>query len=83
MRMRKFIFLATGLGSVSFFLPIKASAFCPVCIVATGSLMGIFRWLGVDDAIVGLWLGGFILSVSMVFNNFLIKKEKKIKFQLF
>lgn len=78
-----FIFLAAGLSSVLFFLPIKALAFCPMCVVATGAFLGIFRWLGVDDTIIGLWLGGFILSISMVFNNFLIKKGKKKRFQFF
>lgn len=77
-----FIFL-WGLVFASIFLPVKALAFCPMCVVATGSLLGVFRWLGVDDTIIGLWLGGFVLSVSMVFNNFLIKKGKRIRFQLF
>lgn len=77
-----FIFLL-GLGSILIFSPIKALAFCPMCIIATGTFLGIFRWLGVDDTIIGLWLGGFILSISMVLNNFLIKRGKKIKFQLF
>lgn len=78
-----FIFLAAGLSSFLFFLPTKALAFCPMCVVATGTFLGIFRWLGVDDTIIGLWLGGFILSISMVFNNFLIRKGKRIRFQLF
>lgn len=76
-----FIFLR-GLVFASIFLPIKALAFCPLCVVTTGTFLGIFRWLGVDDTIIGLWLGGFILSISMVFNNFLIKKGKRIRFQL-
>ena len=78
-----FVLLTTGLSSILSFLPNRALAFCPVCVVATGTFLGIFRWLGVDDTIIGLWLGGFILSVSIVLNNFLIRKGKKIKFQLF
>ncbi|MDP3093884.1 MAG: hypothetical protein Q8N16_03930 [bacterium] len=78
-----FVLLTTGLSSILSFLPVKALAFCPLCVVATGTFLGIFRWLGVDDTIIGLWLGGFILSVSMVLNNFLIRKGKRIKFQLF
>lgn len=78
-----FIILAAGFSSISLLLPNKVLAFCPMCIVATGTFMGIFRWLGVDDTIVGLWLGGFILSISVVLNNFLIKKGKKIGCQLF
>ncbi|MFH0791595.1 MAG: hypothetical protein V1905_00015 [bacterium] len=72
-----------GLAFASIFLPIKALAFCPLCVVATGTLTALFRWLGVDDAIIGLWLGSFILSASMMLNNFLIRKGKKIRFQSF
>lgn len=72
-----------GLGAILTFFPIKALAFCPLCVVATGALAGFFRWLGVDDTIIGFWFGGFIFSISMVLNNFLIKKGKRRKFQLF
>jgi len=77
----RFIFL-WGLISVLFFLPIRILAFCPMCVIATGTFLGIFRWLGVDDTIIGLWLGGFLLSSSIVFNKFLIKKWKAGKFRL-
>lgn len=80
---RRILIFFGGVISVLSFLPIKALAFCPVCVVATGTFLGIFRWLGVDDTIIGLWLGGFILSISMVLNNILIRRGKKIKFQLF
>jgi len=77
-----FIFLL-GLGFILIFFPVKALAFCPLCVVATGTLTGFFRWLGVDDAIIGLWLGAFILSASVVFNNFLIRKGRRVRFRLF
>lgn len=64
-------------------LPLKAFAFCPLCIVATGAFTGLFRWLGVDDTIVGLWLGGFTLSSVVLINNFLKKWNKRIPLQLF
>jgi len=51
--------------------------------VATGFFLGIFRWLGVDDTIIGLWIGAFIFSVAVLFANFLIRKKIKIPFQLF
>ena len=76
-----FVFLL-GLGSILIFFPIKALAFCPLCVVTTGTFAALLRWLGVDDTIIGLWLGGLILSASMVFNNFLIKRGKRIRFQL-
>ncbi len=72
-----------GLGSLLIFFPIKALAFCPLCVVATGAFTGFLRWLGVDDTIIGLWFGGFILSASIAFNNFLVKKGKITRFQLF
>ncbi len=80
--LKSHLILLAGLGSALTLAPAKALAFCPLCVVATGAFTGVFRWLGVDDAIIGLWLGGFTLSISMLFNNFLIKRGKKIKFQL-
>lgn len=77
-----YIGLLPGLPALLFF-PLKALAFCPMCVIATGALTGLFRWLGVDDAIIGLWLGSFITSLAIVLNNFLVKKQIKIKFQLF
>lgn len=41
----------------------KAQAVCPVCTVAVGAGVGLSRWLGVDDTITGLWLGGAIVSL--------------------
>lgn len=41
-----------------------ARAMCPICTVAVGAGIGLSRWLGIDDAITGLWVGG--LTVSMI-----------------
>lgn len=49
---------------------------CPICVIGTGILMEFFRWLGVDDIIVGLWLGGFTLSSVLMINKYLSKKLK-------
>lgn len=70
-----------AIGSV-LLLPFKALAFCPLCVVATGACLWLARWLGIDDSIVGLWIGGFAASTAMFLNNFLIKKGKTIRFQL-
>lgn len=72
-----------GLGSALIFFPIKALAFCPVCVVATGAVTAWLRWLGIDDTIIGLWFGGFLFSVSIMLNSFMIRKGKNIRFQLF
>lgn len=70
------------LGFVLLALPRQSWAFCPLCVAGTGAGVGFFRWLGVDDTIIGLWLGGFIVSVSTWLNKYLTGKEIKIKFQL-
>ena len=74
-----FIFLLSSF----LFLPLRAFAFCPACLVAIGTATGVFRWLGVDDSIIGLWIGGFIFSLSIFLSNLLIRKVGKIKFQSF
>jgi len=60
-------------------LPAEAFAFCPLCAVATGILTGFFRWLGVDDTIIGLWLGAFLTSSSILLANYLAQKKWGIK----
>lgn len=46
-------------------LPVSAHALCPVCAIAAGTGIGLFRHFGVDDAITGLWLGGFTVSLIL------------------
>lgn len=72
---QKFLFLLIFvLGFIAFALPRQILAFCPVCVVTTGTGVGLFRWLGVDDTIIGLWIGGFVISIS-------VWLSKKIKLQ--
>lgn len=44
---------------------------CPVCTVAVGAGVGVSRWFGVHDAIIGIWIGGFLLALSWWMNSFL------------
>ena len=39
---------------------------CPVCAVAVGFGLGLSRWLKIDDAISGLWIGALIVSLSFI-----------------
>jgi len=57
--------------------PASASAICPVCTIAVGAGLGISRWLGIDDAVSGVWVGGIILSSSFWFIDWLEKKNFK------
>ena len=64
---------------VSLLLPFlfasPVNAFCPLCTVAVASGVGFSRSLGIDDTIVGLWIGGLLVSSSMWMIDFLRKKK--------
>lgn len=42
-----------------------AGAVCPICTIAVGAGIGLTSWLGIDDVITGLWIGGLIVSMIM------------------
>ncbi|OIO05447.1 hypothetical protein AUJ26_03160 [Candidatus Falkowbacteria bacterium CG1_02_37_21] len=54
-----------------FLLPIlalsalPAQAICPICVVAVGAGLGLSEYLGIDNTIAGLWIGGLLISVSV------------------
>ena len=52
---------------------------CPLCTVAVAGGLGLSRWLGIDDTISGLWIGGIIISSSLWFINWLSSKKPKWK----
>ncbi|MDP3052929.1 MAG: hypothetical protein Q8N22_03200 [bacterium] len=56
-------------------------AVCPVCTIAIAGGIGLSRWLGVDDAVSGVWVGGLIISGIILFLNWLDKKEIHFKFR--
>ncbi len=53
---------------------------CPVCTIAVGAGIGLSRWLGVDDLISGLWIGGLIVSLIGMTILWLNKKNLKNNF---
>lgn len=67
------------LFTIFILLPLKASAICPLCTVVVGSCLWISEWLGIDDAITGLWIGG--LTVSMIVWTLTWLNGKNIKFR--
>lgn len=69
-----FVFLGLAIG-------IQANAVCPVCTVAVCAGVGLSRWLGVDDLISGVWVGGLILSVILWTLDWLNKKQIRFKFR--
>lgn len=56
-------------------LPLKAHAVCPVCTLAAGVGVGLSRWLGIDDSITGLWIGGLTVCLIILTVNYLDKKN--------
>jgi len=75
---RYITFSLFAISGLSLALPFSVWAFCPLCVVATGALTGVFRWLGVDDLIIALWLGGFLFATSIMAGNYLKLKVKKL-----
>ncbi len=65
------IFLALFLNFVQ---PVYAH--CPLCTAATGAAIAVTRWYGIDDSVVGLFVGGMIISTAFWFNNILKKRNK-------
>ena len=55
-------------------------AVCPICTVAVGAGVGLCRWLGVDDVLSGIWIGGLI--VSMIGWALIWLNKKQIRFPL-
>ncbi len=72
------IFLAAFFSAAAF--AGAAQAVCPVCVVAVGAGVGLCRWLGIDDTISGLWIGGLLASLSMWTYFWLKNKNWAFKF---
>ena len=54
---------------------------CPVCTIAIAGGIGLSRWLGVDDAVSGVWVGGLIISGIIWLLRWLDKKQIRFKFR--
>ncbi len=63
----------------SFLIAPAAQAVCPVCVVAVGAGLGFSRYLGIDDSITGLWIGGLTVAMIMWSLNWLRPKFGKKK----
>lgn len=60
-------------------IALPAKAVCPVCVVAVGAGLGLSRYLGIDDTITGLWIGGLTVAMIMWTINWVRPKIKKVK----
>ncbi len=67
---------AAFLMAFLFSLPSVAFAHCPLCTAATGLAVGMTRFYGIDDLIVGSLIGAFTISTGLWMNNWLLKRHK-------
>jgi hypothetical protein len=58
-------------------------AVCPLCTIAVGAGVGFSRWLGIDDSITGLWIGGLVVSLIMWTESWFDKKNIHFKWRAF
>jgi hypothetical protein len=62
-----------------FFLAFPVHAFCPVCTVAVAAGVGLSRYLGIDDLIIGLWIGALCVALIAWTVSWLKAKNKNFK----
>jgi len=67
------IIALSAAGGLAFAL--KAQAVCPVCVVAVGAGLGLSEYLGIDDTIAGIWIGGLLVALIIWTINWLNKKN--------
>ena len=64
-------------SSAYLLVPQTAFAVCPVCTLAVGAGLGLSRYLGIDDSITGIWVGGLIISFILWTTDWVQKKNWK------
>lgn len=75
-KLNKFLLIAIFL-----FLPFLVQALCPVCVILAAGGVGLSRWLGIDDTISGLWIGGVVMSIVIWTIEELDKRKIKFLFR--
>jgi hypothetical protein len=77
--MKKLPFYLLAILGLSLVFAEKASAVCPICTIVVGAGVGLSRWLGIDDTITGLWVGGLTVSLILWTIDWLSKKNIRFK----
>lgn len=67
--------LTTGASAIAVLTANSAQAVCPVCVVAVGAGLGLSQYLGIDDSISGVWIGGLTAAVAAWNINWFNKKN--------
>lgn len=65
--------------------PAKSFAFvpliCDLCTVGVVAGLAVSRYLGVDDSVVGVWIGAVVVALIAMTNAYLEKKDIRFKFR--
>ena len=77
--MKKILIFVLSIFGLNLLMAKQALAVCPICTIAVGAGVGLSRWLGIDDSITGLWIGG--LTVSMITWTISWFDKKNIQFK--
>jgi hypothetical protein len=81
--MKKTSAITLSIFTIGLLFAKKALAVCPICTIAVGAGVGLSRYLGVDDAITGLWVGGLTVSMIVWTESWLDKKNIRFKGRLY
>lgn len=81
-RTTAFVALGVMLLLLTAIIP-PVSAHCPLCTAGAAAGVGIARAFGVDDAIVGFWLGAFVAASALWIDRLLKKRGTEYPFQGF
>jgi len=74
-RRGKKVGVIASLSLLPLFFATPVNALCPLCTVAVGAGVGLSRSLGIDDTIVGVWIGGLLISSSLWLADWIQKKK--------
>jgi hypothetical protein len=64
-------------STYSLLFPSLTHAVCPICTVAVAGGLGVSRYLGIDDSLIGVWSGGLMVSLTLWMVDWLYRKEFK------
>lgn len=76
-KLNKAVATLSTVAVIKTLVPTTVSAVCPICTVAVAGGLGVSRYLGIDDSLVGIWSGGLIVSVSLWTVDWLSKRKWK------
>ncbi|MCL5017158.1 MAG: hypothetical protein M1155_00630 [Patescibacteria group bacterium] len=79
--MKKTFLTTITLFGLSMLLAKQTLAICPICTIAVGAGLGLSRWLGINDSITGLWIGGLTVSMITWTEDWFDRKNIHFKFR--